>query len=73
MNRIIVKKDLMEIEKFVLQLKADLGIIPHSDLEQPEKFANMNMKEAEQNIDDFKEVLLDYLKVEQSETGGKNE
>ncbi len=50
-----------EIKEGIKQLKVDLGILPYSDIGQPEKFANMSMKEAEENIDDFQEVILDKL------------
>jgi hypothetical protein len=50
-----------DIRELVNQLKADMGILPYSDLEQPEKFGNMTMSMVEENINDFQEVLLDKL------------
>ena len=41
------------LDKNVIQLKADLGIAPYSDVEQPEKYVGMSEKEAEENINDF--------------------
>lgn len=57
-----MKNNKEGIEKLIKQLKSDLGILPYSDISQPEKFANMSMKDVEENIDNFQEVLLDKLK-----------
>jgi len=46
-----------KIKECSKQLKADLGIIPYSDVAQPEKFAEMSMSDVEENINDFIEVI----------------